>query len=179
MKCNDLKERLDRKDAEVKSRTENTIKCFELVKDFVIDKLIEDHIECEFNGSGSYIYPRHVYDELFSKIGLEVSELKWDWRLSFREFDLSLIRYDRISSFLYINSDDEVSDRMKEEIKQSEDMLRFRENFDGKSFEKLIINHVLSFGFNYRYVENIWGKQVKTDSFVISRSDLEKKCCSE
>lgn len=180
MKCNELKAKLASKDAEVKERTENTIKCFELVKDFVVDKLIEDHIKDEFDGRGSYIIPKVVYDELFSKLGLDFSELHWDSRYFFSAFDLSAINYEPFLSSYRFNLDSgEIADHAKEEIKQSEDMLRFKENFDGELFKKLIIDHVLKFGFKHKWIENVWGQQVKTDRFVISRSFLEKKCCSE
>lgn len=180
MRCNELKAKLASKDAEVKERTKNTIKCFELVKDFVIDKLIEDHIKDEFDGSGSYIYPKDVYDELFKKIDLNVSKLRWDYMSVFRGFDLSVIKYE---PFLFLHQfdleADGAADSMKEELKQHEDLEKFKKNFDGELFKKLIIDHVLKFGFKHKWIENVWGQQVKTDRFVISRSFLEKKCCSE
>lgn len=180
MKCNELKAKLASKDAEVKERTENTIKCFELVKDFVIDKLIEDHIKGEFDGSGSYIYPKDVYDELFKKIDLDVSKLRWDSGFIFLAYDLSRIQYE---PFLFLHhfslEDSKTIDCMKEEIEQSEKLLEFKKNFNGELFKKLIIDHVLSFGFKHKYITNIWNQRVKTDRFVISRSFLEKKCCSE
>lgn len=180
MKCNELKAKLASKDAEVKERTENTIKCFELVKDFVVDKLIEDHIKDEFDGSGSYIYPKDVYDELFKKIDLDVSKLRWDSGFNFLAYDLSRIQYE---PFLFLHhfslEDRKTIDCMKEEIEQSEKLLEFKKNFDGELFKKLIIDHVLKFGFKHKWIENVWGQQVKTDGFIVSRSFLEKKCCSE
>ena len=180
MKCNELKAKLASKDAEVKERTENTIKCFELVKDFVVDKLIEDHIKDEFDDRGYYIHPKDVYDELFKKIDLDVSKLKWHSMFSFNAFDLSIIQY---GPFLFLHQfdleADEAADFMKEELKQHEDLGEFKKNFDGELFKKLIIDHVLKFGFKHKWIENVWGQQVKTDRFIISRSFLEKKCCSE
>lgn len=180
MKCNELKAKLASKDAEVKERTENTIKCFDLVKDFVVDKLIENHIKDEFDDRGSYIYPKDAYDELFKKIDLDVSKLQWGYRYFFLGFDLSRIQYE---PFLFLHQfnleDSKTIDCMKEEIEQSEKLSEFKKNFDGELFKKLIINHVLKFGFKHKWIENVWGQQVKTDRFVISRSFLEKKCCSE
>lgn len=180
MRCNELKAKLAIKDAEVKERTKNTIKCFELVKDFVIDKLIEDHIKDEFDDRGYYIRPKDVYDELFKKIDLDVSKLECRSMFVFNAFDLSIIQYEPFLFLHHFSLDDSKTiDCMKEEIEQSEKLSEFKKNFDGELFKKLIINHVLKFGFKHKWIENVWGQQVKTDRFVVSRSFLEKKCCSE
>lgn len=176
MKCNELKAKLASKDAEVKERTENTIKCFELVKDFVVDKLIQEHIDDEFNGDGAYIYPKDVYDELFKKIGIDTSELYW--HSIYWSFDLSRIEYKQRSFIRFIVLKEIDPNHDPVEIKQDEELSKFKIKFDGELFKKLIINHVLKFGFKHKYITNLWGQRVKTNSFTISRSLLEKKCCS-
>lgn len=177
MKCNELKAKLASKDAEVKERTENTIKCFELVKDFVVDKLIQEHIDDEFNGDGAYICPQDVYTELFSKLEIDTSELYW--HSTSYHYDLSSIEFKKRSFVKFIVLKEIDPNHNPVEIKQDEELSKFKIKFDGELFKKLIIDHVLKFGFKHKWIENIRGQQVKTNRFIISRSFLEKKCCSE
>lgn len=173
MNCEELKKALDTKDQEVQARKENTIRCFELVKDFCLDKVIKETIDKEFKES-VYLYEGEVYGNLLNKIGIDVSCLSYDFAICMYRTGKQDINYkfktggvNHISTCEdYLNYIDQI---VKKEIEQYQKVEEFKEKFDHVLFWKMIDNHILSNGFKHEYNRN--------DFYVITRRKLERICC--
>jgi len=173
MNCEELKKQLLEKDAQVKARTENTIKCFELIKDWVVDDLVKRTIDDEFSKCGHLLYSKDIYENLFSVLNIDTSLLRWDYmRESFWSRCIIEEIYFCNDSYAY----QELDDYEKADI-QMKNVSTFKVNFDRGLFEKLIVKHIRSFGFENKVIKNIHGQKVTTNFFVISRERLENKCC--
>lgn len=171
MKCEDLKQLLesnDEKNARIKA---NTMKCFEQVKDFVVDDFIQKSIESNFCESGHYINGWEIYRKLFEIKGLDVTDVRFyglamDWRDEFKFIDST--------TCMYLDKD------QNNELQETKDAIySVFEYFDRNLFKNLVENHLRSCGFRNVKIKNIRGRLVETDAFYASRSTIERACCPD
>jgi len=180
MNCEELKKQLAEKDAQVKARTENTIKCFNLIKDWIVDDLIKRTIDDEFIEHGQLIYAKCVYREMFKKLDIDVSKLYWYEASIHTNNDLEYMSYITKGLAMMWSSDGRRGGYDCEDIEsvnQYEAVRSFMENFDAKLFKHLIFKHVRDFGFWSESITNRWGEKRKSNFLKISRERLENKCC--
>lgn len=179
MNCEKLHNALALKDQEIKERKENTIRCFEIVKDWALDKLIQDIIEKEFDGYVS-LHEIQVYENLFKKIDVDVSKLHFDFTYpsfecgkappAFLPFRSSLI------GLYSINDRAENIDKWE----QYEEFNKFTNKFDHVLFWRLLDAHILRNGFDTRVFKTLRGRKVvDKHTYVTTRSKLEKACCPD
>lgn len=175
MKCNKLHSALAIKDQEIKERKENTVAAFNLVKDWALDKVIQESIDKEFKSSVS-LYEETVYDYLFDKLNIDVSKLYYDtsWGLLFEKnppLYTSPLRH-------YPMSTEDRTIILDEEINQMEQLERYTKKFDHKLFWNLLDDHILRNGFKTRKMKNLWNQTVTCEyEYVTTRTALERACC--
>ena len=171
MKCEDLKELLesnDEKNARIKA---NTMKCFEQVKDFVVDDLIQESIKSNFCEGGHYIDGVKIYRKLFEIKGVDARNIwSWtsivDWEDEFKFIDQT--------PRIYLEGD------QKTEFEESVDVINgIFEYFDRELFKNLVESHLRSYGFKKVKIRNLRGNLVETERFYASRSTIEKICCPD
>lgn len=171
MKCEDLKELLesnDEKNARIKA---NTIECFDLIKDFVIDDFIKESIDSNFCQSGHYINGAKIYRKLFEIKGIDSSKIfsRWfsfDWS---DEFHVIKTKRWTVLSEEYNDGSCDAENQVEE----------FFEYFDREIFKNLVENHLRSCGFRNVKIRNLRGNMVETERFYASRSTIEKICCPD
>lgn len=169
MKCEDLKQLLesnDEKNARIKA---NTIECFEQVKDFVVDDLIQESVKSNFCEGGHYIDGVKIYRKLFEIKGVDARNIwSWtsivDWEDEFKFIDQT--------PRIYLEGD------QKTEFEESVDAINgIFEYFDRELFKNLVESHLRSYGFKKVKIRNLRGNLVETERFYASRSTIEKSCC--
>lgn len=171
MKCEDLKELLNSRDERNKRTRENTIECFEQVKDFIVDYMIQKSINSNFCKSGHYINGRKIYRKLFEIKGINASIVRFyglvmDWHDEFKFIDPT--------TRMCLDKD------QNNELREAEDALySMFEYFDRELFKNLVENHLKSYGFRNVKIKNLRGNMVETDALYASRSTIEKICCSD
>lgn len=171
MKCEDLKELLNSRDERNKITRENTIECFNLIKDFVIDDFIKESIDSNFCQSGHYIDGAKVYRKLFEIKGIDSSKIFSRWF----SFDWSNEFY-VIKTKRWSPPSEDYDDCSHDAENQVEE---FFENFDRELFKNLVENHLRASGFRNVKIRNLRGNMVETDAFYASRSTIEKACCHQ
>lgn len=184
MNCEKLHNALALKDQEIKERKENTIRCFDIVKDWALEKLISKSIENEFKSRVS-LYEGEVYDYLLKEIGIDVSNLRYDPYLSLYSRGKGEIEYSSPYSRKVLRLDKESEEYRKYVMEiigkgqeQSENLDRFKKKFDHVLFWDLIDSHILRHGFSTYKMKNIWGQTVTMKYYyVTTRRKLEKSCC--
>ena len=171
MKCENLKELLesnDEKNARIKA---NTIECFEQVKDFVVDNLIQKSIDSNFCKRGHYLNGREIYRKLFEIKGIDSSKIFSRW-FSFDWSDEFYVIKTKRWTVLSEDYDDGSCDAENQ-------VEEFFEYFDRELFKNLVENHLRSYGFRKVKIRNLRGNLVETDAFYASRSTIEKICCPD
>jgi len=185
MNCEKLHNALALKDQEIKERKENTIRCFEIVKAWALDKVVEGTIKNEFKSSVC-LYEGEVYGYLLKEIGVDVSNLHYDISWSLYSRDKANINYTGYyigKMFLGIDEKNEeyrkhIIESRSKEIEQYENLDKFKQRFDCSLFWNLIDNHILRHGFKTEVIKNIWGQRVvRNGCYITTRSKLEKACC--
>lgn len=171
MKCEDLKELLNSRDERNKTTRENTIECFNLIKDFVIDDFIKQSIDSNFCKDGHYIDGVKIYRKLFEIKGVDSQNVR-SWGLTMDWQDE--LRFIDPTTRIYLEGDqktgfEEAVDAMREVF----------EYFDRELFKNLVENHLRSHGFRKVKTENFRGNMVETKRFYASRSTIEKICCPD
>lgn len=171
MKCEDLKELLNSRDERNKITRENTIECFDLIKDFVIDDFIRESIDSNFCQSGHYISGAKIYRKLFEIKEIDSSKIfsRWfslDWS---NEFYVIKTKRWTVLSDAYDDGSSDAENQVEE----------FFEYFDRELFKNLVENHLRSYGFRNVKIKNLRGNMVETDAFYASRSTIEKTCCAD
>lgn len=172
MKCEDLKQLLESNDEENARIKANTMKCFEQVKDFVIDDLIQKSIESNFQKQGQYLRGYKIYEKIF-----EVNGISTNFIIDMYLFGFGWEDYYRItdpSVFKWLDSD-----QQSEYTKNRLSIKTFFSEFDRSLFRSLIESHVKSCGFKEVTAEAISGRKFKTGAFYASRSTIEKACCPD
>lgn len=172
MKCEDLKELLNsnyEKNARIKA---NTIDCFEKIKDFVVDDLIQKSIESNFCEHGDYLSGYKIYGKLF-----EMKEISTEFIFDMSLYSFGWEDYYRITHPLDFGGLDQ--NQQAEYTKNRLAIKKFFSEFDRSLFKQLVENHVKENGFKNAKMKNIRGRLVETDAFYASRSTIEKACCPD
>ena len=173
MKCDKVIEKIHLKEVKIEEIKNNTIGCFNLIKDFTIDRCIEQSIDCEFNKNGIKIDMESIYRELFKKIDIDISKLHWSemywlYRRKCAFLTLSLSAATVHMYFIEENNEEKLQYSVVDD---------FNKTIDSKLFNSLIINHILNYGFNPVFSSTIHGNKYHTGNFYISKKSLEKRCC--
>jgi len=171
MKCEELKELLNSRDERNKTTRENTIECFNLIKDFVIDAFIKKSIDSNFCQSGHDINGREIYRKLFEIKGIDSSKIFSRWFSPYWYNEFYVIKTKRWSP-----PTDDCNNGSCDAENQVEE---FFEHFDRELFKNLVENHLRSYGFRKVKIKNLRGNMVETDAFYASRSTIEKACCPD
>lgn len=172
MKCEDLKQLLesnDEKNARIKA---NTIECFERIKDFVVDDLVQKSIKSNFCESGNYLSGYEIYEKLF-----EIKEISTEFILDTCLCGFGWEDYCTIIDPSVFSELD--SDQKAEYTKNRLAIKTFFSEFDRSLFKKLIENHVKENGFKKVKEKSISGRTFETGAFYASRSTIEKSCCAD
>lgn len=186
MNCEKLHNALALKDQEIKERKENTIRCFELVKDWALEKVIEEAIKNELKSSVS-LYEGEVYGFLLKEMGIDVSNLYYDISWSLYSRGKANINYTGYYTGKLLNLNKKTEDYVKhamesrsKEMEQYENLDKFKQKFDCSLFWNLIDNHILRHGFKTEVIKNIWGQRVaRNGCYITTRNKLEKACCPD
>lgn len=172
MKCEDLKELLnssDEKNARIKA---NTIECFEQVKDFIVDDLIQKSIDSNFREYGSYLRGHEIYGKLF-----EIKEMSTEFIFNMYLYGFGWEDYYRITDPSVFGELDQ--DQQAEYTKNRLAIKTFFPEFDRDLFKHLVENHVKENGFKKVRAKSFSGVTFETERFYASRSTIEKACCPD
>lgn len=171
MNCEDLRELLNSRDERNKITRENTIECFNLIKDFVIDDFIKKSIDSNFCDSGHYIDGVKIYRKLFEMKGINSKYigscyLTFDWQDEFRFIDRT--------TKIHLDGD------QKTESEKAVDAINgIFEYFDRELFKNLVENHLKLCGFRKAKIKNLRGRLVESNAFYASKSTIENICCPD
>lgn len=147
------------------------------MKDWIIDDLIKRSIEDEFKGHGLHLSGIEIYREMFSRLGIDISLLSWDFRHNLIGYNTIIGSIDFDDCYHHSQFAVKPSDEDTKRIEQQSAVYKFKMNFDVSLFEKLVLKQIYKTGFKKKVITNIHGQKVELNSFVISRERLENKCC--
>jgi hypothetical protein len=172
MNCQEIKNKLEEKDKQILERNEKNAEYFNLIKDDVVDKLIEAHINDEFKRDFYHFHELDIMGNLYSKLGINRKYIK--------------IKCIPIANYAYWYWDEDVyfTDCLYLDEKEIQDInemrkmfLDVKENLNHAMLKESLAYYIVAKGFKQRQYKFCDGKVYYFNEFKITRSQLENNCC--